>query len=70
MYTYFKSKLGTGLKQLLAGTRKFELDLIDRTDIACISQRSIDACDKWNLGIHAQEDVDMEKVKNEIYSGH
>ncbi len=69
VYTYFTSKLGTGVKQLLAGVRKFKLDLLTRDDIACITQRSIDVCNKWNLGISAQEDLDLELVKKEIYSG-
>ncbi len=69
VYTYFTSKLGIGIKQLLAGARKFKLDLIDREDIACISQRAIDVCKKWNLGVLSQEDLDMELVKKEIYSG-
>jgi hypothetical protein len=69
LYTFFASKLGIGLKQLLAGTRKFKLDLVDRKDLACISQRAINVCDHWNLGIRSQEATDMERVKKEIYSG-
>jgi hypothetical protein len=69
VYTYFASKLGTGLKQLLAGTRKFNLDLINRKDIAYISQRAKEVCNKWNLGITSQESLDFELVKEEIYSG-
>ncbi|HUW89010.1 MAG TPA: glutamate synthase-related protein [Candidatus Nanopelagicaceae bacterium] len=69
VYTYFESKLGIGLKQLLAGVRKFNLDLLDRHDIACISQRAKDVCNKWNLQIESQESLDFELVKNEIYSG-
>jgi hypothetical protein len=69
VYTYFESKLGTGLKQLLAGVRKFNLDLLDRQDIAYISQRAQDVCKKWNLSISSQESLDFELVKNEIYSG-
>lgn len=69
VYTYFTSKLGTGLKQLLAGVRKFRLNLVDRDDIAYISQRARDVCKKWNLGIKSQESLDFEDVKNEIYSG-
>ena len=68
-YTYFASKLGIGIKQLLAGVRKFKLHLIGREDIASISQRAIDVCNHWNLGIAAQEELDLEAVKNEIYSG-
>ncbi|TXT67442.1 MAG: Glutamate synthase [Promethearchaeota archaeon] len=69
LYTYFSSKLGTGIQQLLAGTRKFKLDLIDREDIACISQRAVDVCRHWDIGIKSQEDLDLEQVKNQIYSG-
>ncbi|MBE0516616.1 MAG: FMN-binding glutamate synthase family protein [Methanophagales archaeon] len=38
VYTYLSERLGLGLKQLLAGTRKFKLDLIDRNDLAALSQ--------------------------------
>ncbi|MGV9198253.1 MAG: glutamate synthase-related protein [Promethearchaeia archaeon] len=69
VYTYFASKLGIGIQQLLAGTRKFNLGLLDRKDIACISQRAVDVCNTWNLGIQSQESLDMEQVKKEIYSG-
>ncbi len=69
VYTYFYNRLGTGLKQLLAGVRKFKLNLVDRKDIACISERAKVVCKKWDLGIAMQEDLDFELVKNEIYSG-
>ena len=69
VYTYFDSKLGIGLKQLLAGVRKFRLDLLCRDDIAYISQRAKEVCKKWNLGIKSQESIDFELVKEEIYSG-
>jgi len=69
VYTYFASKLGIGLKQLLAGTRKFNLDLMDRQDIAYISERAKEVCNKWGLGIASQESLDFELVKKEIYSG-
>jgi len=69
VYTYFSSKLGIGLKQLFAGVRKFKVDLIDRRDIAYITQRAKDVCQKWKLGIKSQESLDYELVKKEIYSG-
>jgi len=69
VYTYFASKLGIGLKQLFAGVRKFKLDLLCRDEIACISQRAIDLCNHWELGIKSQEELDLEQVKKEIYSG-
>ena len=69
VYTYFMGKLSTGLKQLLAGVRKFNLELIKRDDIAFLSQRAGDVCKKWDLGIQSQESIDFEAVKNQIYSG-
>jgi hypothetical protein len=38
VYTYLYERLGIGLKQMLAGSRKFKLDLIDRGDIALLSK--------------------------------
>ncbi|MHA2131029.1 MAG: glutamate synthase-related protein [Promethearchaeota archaeon] len=69
VYTYFDSKLGTGIKQLLAGVRKFKLDLLCRDDIAYITQRAKEVCHKWHLGVKSQESLDFEQVKKEIYSG-
>ncbi|MCK4398116.1 MAG: hypothetical protein KAV25_03920, partial [Methanophagales archaeon] len=38
VYTYLYERLGIGLKQMLAGSRKFKLNLIDRGDIAALSK--------------------------------
>ncbi len=38
LYTYFVDRLGEGLKQLMAGSRKFRLDLLERDDIASLSE--------------------------------
>ena len=38
VYTYLYERLGIGLQQMLAGSRKFKLDLIDRGDIASMSK--------------------------------
>ncbi|RLG39249.1 FMN-binding glutamate synthase family protein [Methanosarcinales archaeon] len=38
VYTYLYERIGIGLKQLLAGTRKFKLELIDRSDIAALTR--------------------------------
>lgn len=40
LYTYFHHKLVEGLKQLMAGNRKFRLYLLDRTDIAALTERA------------------------------
>ncbi|MDI6885117.1 MAG: glutamate synthase-related protein [archaeon] len=38
VYSYLSERIGLGLKQLLAGTRKFRLDLIHRNDIAALNK--------------------------------
>ncbi len=40
LYTYWHDRIGTGLQQLMAGSRKFKLDCISRSDIASISERA------------------------------
>ncbi|MCL4458729.1 MAG: glutamate synthase-related protein [Chloroflexi bacterium] len=38
LYTYFIERIGIGLKQLLAGARKWRLDLLDRSDIVALTE--------------------------------
>ena len=38
LYTYFHDRLGEGLKQLMAGTRKFKLECIEYEDIVTLSE--------------------------------
>lgn len=38
LYSYYIDRMGTGLQQLMAGTRKFDLELVDRTDLASLTQ--------------------------------
>jgi glutamate synthase domain-containing protein 2 len=40
IYTYFHDRIGVGLKQLMAGCRKFKLDLLGREDIAALTERA------------------------------
>ncbi|MGQ9628282.1 MAG: glutamate synthase-related protein [Anaerolineae bacterium] len=40
LYTYLVDRLGIGLKQLMAGARKWRLDLLDRGDIVALSERA------------------------------
>jgi glutamate synthase domain-containing protein 2 len=40
LYTYFNDRIGTGLQQLMAGVRKWKLDLLDRNDIASLTERA------------------------------
>lgn len=53
VYTYFSERIKVGLQQLLAGCRKFRLDLIDRTDLASLSEIARDVtgipmCHEYN----------------------
>ncbi len=38
LYTYFIDRIGEGLKQLMAGSRKFKLDYLHRDDIAALTE--------------------------------
>ena len=40
MYTYLNDRIGVGLKQLLAGNRKWKLELINRNDLMSLSERA------------------------------
>lgn len=58
LYTYLHDRIGVGLQQLLAGSRKFKLDLIDRTDLAALSERASKV-----TGIPMLEDLDSEQME-------
>ena len=40
VYTYFTDRIGTGLKQLMAGCRKWKLNLLDRSDVEPLTEHS------------------------------
>jgi hypothetical protein len=40
VYTYLTDRIGVGLKQLLAGNRKWKLELISRNDLMSLSERA------------------------------
>jgi len=40
VYTYLTDRIGVGLKQLLAGNRKWKLELINRNDLMSLSERA------------------------------
>ncbi len=40
VYTYLHDRIGVGLQQLLAGTRKWNLDLVGRDDLAALTERA------------------------------
>jgi hypothetical protein len=39
LYTYLVDRIGVGLQQLMAGCRKWRLDLLDRTDLMALTER-------------------------------
>ena len=60
LYTYFADRLGFGLRQLMAGSRKFKLDLLERSDLAALTERTSEV-----TGIPKMEDLQqdiMEKI--------
>lgn len=58
VYTYLTSRLGTGLQQMLAGTRKWNLDLAGRDDLACLSERASRVTD-----IPMMDEVESEAIE-------
>ena len=40
LYTYFVDRLGVGLQQLMAGCRKWKLNLLDRSDLVALTERA------------------------------
>jgi glutamate synthase domain-containing protein 2 len=40
VYTYLTERVGVGLQQLMAGARKWKLDLLDRNDLMSLSERA------------------------------
>jgi hypothetical protein len=40
VYTYLTDRVGVGLKQLMAGNRKWKLNLLSRNDLMSLSERA------------------------------
>jgi len=57
LYTYYE-RLAQGLRQLMAGSRKFALDFISRDDIAALTRESAEIS-----GIQHVMDVDRSQVE-------
>ena len=57
IYTYY-DRLSTGLRQLMAGERKFALDYVDRNDIMALTREAADVS-----GIPYIMETDMEEVE-------
>jgi len=62
LYTYYE-RLAQGLRQLMAGSRKFSLEHISRDDIAALTRKAADIS-----GIQYVMDVDKEQVEEILNS--
>jgi len=58
LYTYLTERIGVGLKQLLAGSRKFKLNLISRKDLMSLTERANKV-----TGIPMAEDSEAEEME-------
>jgi len=58
VYTYLYDRVGVGLKQLLAGSRKWKLNLISRKDLMALSERAAKV-----TGIPLAEDAEAEEME-------
>jgi glutamate synthase domain-containing protein 2 len=59
VYTYFTDRIGVGLQQLLAGCRKFRLDLLARDDLMSLTERA-----KEVTGIPMAHEAEKEAFHN------
>jgi len=59
LYTYFHDRIGVGLKQLMAGARKWKLELLSRSDIAALSERASKV-----TGIPTIEDIENDVMES------
>jgi hypothetical protein len=58
LYTYLTDRVGVGLKQLMAGARKWKLNLLDRNDLMSLSERAAKV-----TGIPTVEEVEQDAVE-------
>jgi len=58
VYTYLTDRVGVGLKQLMAGARKWKLDLLDRNDLMSLSERAARV-----TGIPTVDEVEKDAVE-------
>jgi hypothetical protein len=57
LYTYLTERVGVGLQQLMAGARKWRLNLLDRKDLMSLSERAAKV-----TGISMVEDADKDVI--------
>jgi glutamate synthase domain-containing protein 2 len=59
VYTYLTGRVGTGLKQMMAGTRKWKLELLNRNDLMSLSERASKV-----TGIPTTEEVEKDAIES------
>jgi hypothetical protein len=58
VYTYLHDRIGVGLMQLLAGSRKWKLDLISRKELMALTERASKV-----TGIPLPEDSETDEIE-------
>jgi hypothetical protein len=58
VYTYLTDRVGVGLKQLMAGTRKWKLSLLERSDLMSLSERAAKV-----TGIPTVEEIEKDAIE-------
>jgi len=58
VYTYLTDRIGVGLKQMLAGNRKWKLDLISRNDLMSLSERAAKV-----TGIPTPDEIEKDAIE-------
>jgi glutamate synthase domain-containing protein 2 len=58
VYTYLTDRVGVGLRQLMAGARKWKLDLLERNDLMSLSERAARV-----TGIPTVDEVEKDAVE-------
>jgi glutamate synthase domain-containing protein 2 len=58
LYTYLTDRIGVGLKQLMAGARKWKLELLDRNDLMSLSERAAKV-----TGIPMADEVEKDAIE-------
>jgi hypothetical protein len=58
VYTYLTDRVGVGLRQMMAGARKWRLDLLDRNDLMSLSERATKV-----TGIPTADEIEKDAVE-------
>jgi len=58
LYTYLSDRVGVGLMQLMAGARKWKLDLLERNDLMALSERAAKV-----TGIPLAEEAEQDAIE-------